>query len=278
MAHSESSFVSAVDGLKIFTQSWLPEGDPRAVIVLVHGLGEHSSRYGHVAAAFNAAGYAVYALDHRGHGKSGGERAYFAAFDHAVSDLKQYVDSVKAAQPGKKQFIYCHSLGTLIGLSYALRYGADLRGMVVSSTPLEVESHTAKLLVWGASLLNRIAPKTPIASLPPQFLSTDPAAVSAYEQDPLNDHQNPRARMGYHVMHVSRAIKAGMSSLKMPLFIIHGGDDKICPPSGSNTLHGGAGSADKTLKIYPGLYHEIHNEKVQSAILADVVAWLNAHA
>lgn len=278
MTHTENSFVSAVDGLKIFTQSWLPQGEARAVIVVVHGLGEHSSRYGHVAAAFNAAGYAVYALDHRGHGRSGGERAYFDSFDHAVADLKQFVDSVKSAQPNQKLFIYCHSLGTLVGLSYALRYGAGLSGMIVSGTPLEVESQTSRVLVLGASLLNSLAPKTSIASLPPEFLSTDPAAVKAYEQDPLNDHKSPRARMGYHVLHVSRAVKAGLPTLKMPLFIIHGGGDRICPPAGSETLHRGAGSADKTLKIYSGLYHEIHNEKDQASVLADMVGWLNAHA
>ncbi len=277
MAHSESSFVSAANGLKIYTQAWLPDGNLRGVVIVVHGLGEHSGRYAHVAAAFNAAGFALYGLDHHGHGRSEGERAYFDIFDHAVRDLEQYAESVKAAHPGTPLFVYCHSLGTMIGLSYALRAGADLRGMIVSGTPLDLEAHTAKLLVWAASLLNSIAPKTQISSLPPKFLSTDAAAVKAYEQDPLNDHQNPRARMGYHVLHVSRDIRARMSNLKMPMFIVHGGSDALCPPSGSQILHGGVSAMDKTLKIYPGLYHEIHNETIQNMVIADLVNWLTAH-
>lgn len=277
MAHSESSFVSAANGLKIYTQAWLPEGNLRGVVLMVHGLGEHSGRYAHVGVAFNAAGFAFYALDHHGHGRSEGERAYFDTFDHAVRDLQQYAEGVKAAHPGKPLFIYCHSLGTLIGLSYALWAGADLRGMIVSGTPLELEAHTAKPLVWAASLLNSIAPKTQISSLPPKFLSTDAAAVKAYEQDPLNDHKNPRARMGYHVLHVSRDIRSRMSNLKMPLFIVHGSDDALCPPAGSQTLYGGAGATDKTLKIYPGLYHELQNETIKDTVIADLVNWLTAH-
>src|SRR5258707_1544509 len=117
MAYKTSSFKTS-DGLNIYTEAWLPDGSIKAVVLIVHGVPEHSERYEHVAAKMNANGYAAYGLDHRGHGKSDGLRAYFDDFDQPVNDLKQYFDIVKSEQPGKQIFIYGHSLGSLISLVF----------------------------------------------------------------------------------------------------------------------------------------------------------------
>lgn len=276
MQHYTGSFTSS-GGLTIQTESWLPDGDPRAVVLFSHGIGEHIGRYGHVAARLVEAGYALYGLDHRGHGKSEGTRAYYERFDDPVQDLKQYFDQVKAAGAGKPVFLYGHSLGSLIALAFTLRYQPELAGLVISGTPLDVESTQPKLLVAAASILNSIAPKMGVPPLPSEYLSHDPAVVRAYDSDPLVYHGSVRARMGYHIIHVSRMVKSRLGEITLPLLVLHGSEDKICPPSGGEALYNGAASADKTLKMYPGLYHEIHNEPEQDNVLADVVNWLNLH-
>ncbi len=275
MAQQNGSFQTA-DGLTIHTEAWPVAGEPRAVVLIVHGLGEHIGRYAHVAAFLNERGYAVYGLDHRGHGKSG-ERVYFEQFTQPVDDLKRYFDTVKAAHPGKKIFLYAHSLGTLIGLSFLLRHQNEVAGAVISGTPLEVESSQPKLLVQAGGLLDKIAPKMGASVLPTVYLSRDTAVVKAYEADPLVYHGNVRVRMGNQIVQVSREIKARAGELKLPLFIFHGDADKICPPPGSQTLYDRVGSGDKTLKFYSGFFHESHNETEKETVLADIAAWLDTH-
>src|SRR5690349_10513651 len=146
MQHNTGSFKTA-DGLNIHTESWLPDGESRAVVLISHGVGEHIGRYAHVAVRLVADGYAVYGLDHRGHGKSGGLRSYYDDLNDPVNDLKIYFDQIKTAQSGKKIFLYGHSLGSLIALLYTLRYQSELAGLISSSTPLEVESSQPKLLI-----------------------------------------------------------------------------------------------------------------------------------
>jgi acylglycerol lipase len=279
MMHQTGSF-KAADGTTIHTESWLPESDVRAVVLISHGVAEHIGRYAHVAARLVAEGYAVYGLDHRGHGKTGGEpRAYFDNFDQPVDALKQYLDQVKAAQPGKKIFLYGHSLGSLIALVFTLRYHSELAGLISSGTPLEAEASQPALLVALAGVLNNAIPKVAITPLPTSCLSHDPAEVKKYETDPLNYHGNVRVRIGHLILQNSRIVKARAAELTLPLLIIHGEGDKICPPAGSETLYRGAGSKDKTLKLYPGLFHEIHNETAaeQKIVLDDIVSWLNNH-
>lgn len=275
MTHAVSSFRTS-DGVNIHTVSWLPE-DSKAAVVIVHGLAEHSGRYAHVAARLNAAGCAVYSLDHRGHGRSDGLRAYFEDFDQPVNDLRQYIDdTVSAAQPGRRLFIYGHSLGSLITLVYALRHGRDLAGLIISGTPLDVESSQPRALIQIGDLLNNLLPKLGIARLDSKGLSHDVAVVQAYDSDPLVYRGAVRVRMAHHIVHVSRMVKAQAAQLTQPLLILHGEADPICPVTGSRTLHDAASASDKTLRIYPGLFHEIHNEPQQADALDDVAAWLAA--
>ncbi|MCA0457574.1 MAG: alpha/beta hydrolase [Chloroflexi bacterium] len=278
MKHTTGSFKS-VDGTTIYTESWLSDADPRAVVIIVHGVGEHIGRYQHVAPKFVEAGYAVYGLDHHGHGKSGGDtRTYFDAFDQPINDLKQYVDTVKAAHPGKKLFIYGHSLGSLITLVFALRCQQLLSGLILSGVPLAVESSQPTLLIAVAGLLNRIAPKfgaTP--PVPSSTLSRDEAVTRAYDTDPLVEHGNMRVRTSYLIVTNSREVVARAGELKLPVFIFHGSADTLCPPAGSQTLYDRIGSTDKTLKFYEGLLHETHNEPEKEMVINNIIQWLNAH-
>ncbi len=278
MNHTTGSFQS-MDGTKIYTESWLPDSTPNAVVIIVHGLGEHIGRYSHVAPKLVDAGYAVYGLDHHAHGKSGGDpRTYFDSFDQPINDLKKYLDSIKAAQPGKKVFLYGHSLGSLITLVFALKYQTDLAGLVLSGSTLAVESAQPALIVMAAGFLDKVAPKFAVTPpLPSTTLSRDEAVSRAYDTDPLVEHGNVRVRMGYQLLTNSRTVKTHLSELKLPVFIFHGADDKLTPPAGSQMLYDGLGSTDKTLKFYEGLRHETHNEPEQGMVIDNIIQWLNAH-
>jgi acylglycerol lipase len=280
MMQHQTGSLKAADGTIIHTESWLPESEVRAVVLISHGVGEHIGRYQHVAARLVADGYAVYGLDHLGHGKSEGiPRAYFDNFDQPVNTLKQCLDQVKTAHPGKKIFLYGHSLGSLIALVFTLRYQSELAGLISTGTPLEVEGSQPGFLIALAGVLNNAIPKVAITPLPTSYLSHDPAEVKKYETDPLNYHGNVRVRIGHLIVQNSRMVKADASQITLPILILHGAEDKICPPAGSEILHRDAGSKDKTLKLYPGLLHEIHNETAaeQKVVLDDIVSWLNQH-
>ncbi len=278
MNHTTGSFTSA-SGTRIHAESWLPDSEPRAVVIIVHGLGEHIGRYSHVAPKLADAGYAVYGLDHHAHGKTGGEpRTYFPSFDQPVTDLKQYLDSIKAAQPGKNIFMYGHSLGSLITLVFALHYQDDLAGLVISGSTLAVETIQPAVLVALAGILDKIAPKFAVTPpVPSSTLSRDEAVSKAYDSDPLVEHGNVRVRMGYQILSNSRYIKKHASELKRPIFIFNGADDKLTPPSGSQILYDNVGSTDKTLKFYDNLRHETHNEPEQGMVIDNIIQWLNAH-
>lgn len=247
------------------------------MVLLVHGLGEHSGRYTHVAQCLTSRQYAVYAIDHRGHGRSEGPRTYFPRFESAVDDLDAYFQQLSAANRDKPIFTYGHSLGTLIALRFALRRQADLAGLIITGTPLNLESQQPSSMVWLGSLLQKFAPKLPLPGLLTTSLSHDPAIIEAFDRDPLNNHGGIPLRMGHHIIYQSRFIRARLHQLKLPLLVLHGTDDLICPPSGSQIAYEQTNSIDKSLKLYPDMYHEIHNEPGKEAVLGDIVKWLDHH-
>jgi alpha-beta hydrolase superfamily lysophospholipase len=277
MQHATHTFQSS-DRLNIHTESWLPDGEPKAIVLIVHGYGEHIGRYAHVAERLVQHGYAVYGLDHRGHGKSEGLRAHFDHFDQPVNDLKQYFDQIKAQHPGQKIFLWAHSMGSLIGLAFALRYQDQLAGMVLSGTAVNGDETQPAPLIAVGKLLSNVIPKVAlIPALPAAALSHDAAIVTGYDSDPLNYRGAWRVRMGSLLIEAGRQLRARASELRLPLLILHGGDDQLVPKSGSEYMYERAGSSDKTLKIYPGLYHEVHNELEKETVLADAVNWLDQH-
>ncbi|MBZ0275169.1 MAG: lysophospholipase [Anaerolineae bacterium] len=277
MQHTTGSFKTS-DGFQIHTEAWLPDGQAKAVIVLVHGYAEHIGRYPHVVAHFVSQGYAVYGLDHRGHGQSGGERVYFDSFAQPISDLEQYFKQVTAAHPGKKIFMYGHSMGSIISLGFALRHQDQLAGLILTGTAVNADEAVSPVLIAVSNILSKLIPKNRmVAALPSSFLSHDMAVVQAYDSDPLNDRGKWRVRTGAALIRAGRDCRARAGELRLPLLILHGGSDQIAPVSGGQTIYDQAGSNDKTLKIYEGLYHEIHNEPEKETVLNDISAWLDKH-
>jgi acylglycerol lipase len=277
MKHQEGT-LTTLDGARLFTQQWLPDDQAKAVIVIAHGLAEHSSRYAHVARYLVQSGYAVYTFDQRGHGQSRGDRlGYFERFDLLSEDLRQYVELAQAEQKSGPPFLLGHSMGSLLALYYAIRHQTALKGLVVSGSLLnasEVANTTTRLLT---RVLSAVAPQMGIAVIDSSTISKDQAVVRAYDLDPNNYRGKIRARVGAELMAATAEVLDNLERITLPILILHGGSDRLVPPGSSRVVYKRVGSADKTLKIYDGLYHEIFNEPEKDRVLADVLVWLETH-
>ncbi len=266
------------DGLTLYTEYALPDGDPKAVVLLVHGYGEHCGRYQHVIARLVGAGYAVYTLDHRGHGKSEGVRAYCDTMLQFVEDLKRYFDRMSAAQPGKKRVVIGHSMGALISLAFTQRYQDEIDALVISGAPVNADANVSPLMVWLGSILTHLAPKLHLLpSSGPGILSRDPEIDIAWDNDPLTNKKPMRVRLGVEINNMARDVREHLADLHLPILILHGAEDKLVNPSGSQLAYEKVSSADKTLKLYPGMRHEVMNEIGKEAVLDEIVAWLDQH-
>jgi acylglycerol lipase len=274
--HREGVF-AGVGGLCLYEQSWRPgAGAPRGVLVIVHGLRDHSARYAAVAEALAARGIAVYAFDLRGHGRSAGWYAYVAAFDEYLADLDRFVARVRAREPGVPLFLLGHSMGGAIATLYTITRRPALRGLVLSAPALDVAASTSGAQVAGARFLSALIPTAGVFVLDPAGFSRDPAVRRADERDPLV-HAVAAARTASELIAAFDRIRRGEASLAVPLYIIHGTADRITPPAGSRRLYARAGSRDRTLRLYPGLYHDLWHEPEHAAVRDDLLHWIDAH-
>jgi alpha-beta hydrolase superfamily lysophospholipase len=272
-----SAALTGARGRQIFWRTWTPDGAPAAVVVLAHGAGEHSGRYEHVAARLVQSGYAVYALDHRGHGRSEGPRALLERVDLAVADLDQLVVLAGTAYPGAPVFLLGHSMGAMIALRYAAVHQDRLTGLILSGALAALEPVPPALRLIG-QLLSAVAPRTPLIAIDPALVSRDPAVVDAYRNDPLVCHGKLPARTAAEIADTVAALPGTVGAIRVPTLILYGTADRLCPPAGSVMLGERVGSADRTVKAYEGLFHEIFNEPERDAVLDDVCGWLSARA
>jgi acylglycerol lipase len=275
-AQRESSFAGA-GGSETFWRAWLADGDADAVVVIAHGAGEHSGRYAHIAQRLVAQGHAVYAIDHRGHGRSQGPRALIDRIDNAVADLDRLIVLAGSEHPGAPLFLLGHSMGGTISLSYALRHQQRLAGLILSGPLAALEAAPAPMRV-AARVLSALAPRTPLIAVDSSQVSRDPEVVREYQQDPLVHHGKLPVRTVAELAGAIDAFPAAVGAINVPTLIMYGTDDGLCPPRGSVMLSERIGSADKTIKSYPGLYHEILNEPEREQVLDDLCSWLSAHA
>jgi acylglycerol lipase len=250
---------------------------PVGVVVLVHGLHEHGGRYGHVAERLGRAGYAVYAVDHPGHGRSPGVRGNIGSMAGTVGGVEQLARLAGQRHPDVPLFVYGHSLGGLIALQYLTGTpDSRIRGAVISAPALDTSAATG-VQKRVAPVLSRLLPNLGVLTLDGDTISRDAAVVAAYNTDPLNRTGKVRARTGTEMMLTAAAMPQRLRSLTMPLFVLHGGADRLMPPAASELVPVHAASTDVTRKVYDGLYHEPHNEPEKEQVLDDVVAWLDAH-
>lgn len=276
MSHLTGTFISR-SGYRLFEQSWQPTGVPHANIVLVHGLGEHSSRYAHVAAALTGRGYAVHTFDLMGHGRSEGERAYIDSFDQFADDLEQFARRVHRSAPDRPLILLGHSMG---GAIVAYTTGTRLlpvAGAIYSSAALKPGSDISPLLMRAVGLLGRYRPHLPLTKLDSRAVSRDPAVVAAYAGDPLVHHGGVPARTGAELLRALRRIADLAETLRYPMLIFHGTADRLTDVEGSLQLYARAGSADKTLRLFDGFFHECLNEPEQAQVFELILDWLDAH-
>jgi acylglycerol lipase len=275
MRQTDGKFKGIKD-YELYYQAWLPDAAPKAILLVVHGLAEHIGRYQNLVDYFVPRGYAIYGFDLRGHGKSPGWKGYADRFTDYIDDVKLFFDKVRRENPANKIFIVGHSMGGLIAASYAIQYQADMAGLVLSGPTLKVGTSISPVTIVLARLLSVLVPKMGVAVLDASAISRDKAVVDAYIGDPLVYRGKTSARLGAELLNTIRRIPVLMERITLPLLVMYGGDDRISNPSGSKILHQKAGSKDKTLKVYDGLYHEIFNEPEHEKVMADMETWLTA--
>jgi acylglycerol lipase len=273
MNHIEGKFKSVREN-HIYYQAWIPEGEVKAVLPIVHGLGEHSGRYMNVVNYFVPLGYVVYGMDHIGHGKSDGAREYVESFDDFSDAFGAYMAMIKLWQPGKPIFLLSHSIGGLIAAYYLLDHQAEFKGAIFSAPVVKVASHVSQATVFMGKTLSVLAPMVGVLAVDPRTVSRDPAVVEAYINDPLVYHKKTSARLSAEMLRALIRVSVETERITLPFLAMQGGEDHLVDPDGAQILYERAGSKDKTLKIYPGLYHEIFNEPEREIVFRDIAAWL----
>jgi alpha-beta hydrolase superfamily lysophospholipase len=276
MKHIDGNF-KGVRNLNIYYQGWLPDNHIKAVLLIVHGLGEHSGRYMNVVDHFVPLDYAVYGIDHIGHGKSDGEREMVESFDDFIKPLLIFYKMVTQWQTDAPIFILGHSMGGLISSYYLIDHQADFKGAVISGPAVKVGEGISQATIIMGKILSKIAPKMGILALDVNTISKDPAVVAAYENDPLVFHGKTPARLASEMLTAMQRVNAEADKIRLPMILVHGSEDILADPAGSQMLYDETNSKDKTLKIYDGLYHEVFNEPERDQVLRDVENWLESH-
>jgi len=260
-------------GVDLFGRAWLPD-DPERSVLLVHGWAEHSGRYDHVGAWLAARGCAVHAYDHRGHGRSGGPRGHARRFADYLDDLEIALARARAEAPGLPIFLLGHSMGGLVVAAFLVERDPELAGAVTSGAALSVTDVPGRVQLALLRLLGRIAPRLRMARpIDTQALSRDPEVGRAYAEDPLVLRRMTLGLGAAFLGAVGRTLPAA-SRVRVPMLLLHGADDPLCPAEGSRAFHAALGAPGSELRIYPGLRHEILNEPEQETVLEDLLGWM----
>lgn len=268
---------SKARGARLHGHRWMPDAAPKSVILLAHGLYEHLARYAHVAAHLTARGHAVYAIDHWGHGRSDGTRGFVPAFSVYADGMEGLLRHVEVEHPGVPLFLLGHSMGGLMAADHLLTHQALYRGAVFSGPAFQPTKPPPRLTVWIGRFLSWIAPRVGVIALDSSAVSRDPAVVADYLADPLVHKGKIGARLGAEMLATMVHVQAHAGQIHLPLLVLHGEADRLAGVSGSRQFVASVGSADKGIKTYPGLFHEIFNEPEQADVLNDASTWLGAH-
>ena len=277
MERTEGTF-KGDKGLNLFYQCWLPNTNPKAVLLIVPGLAEHSGRYTNVVNYFVPRAYAVCGLDTQGHGKSDGLRCYIDRFSDYIDDIKIFFYIIHSKYADRKIFLVGHSMGATIAVAYTVQHQRDLAGLIVSGVSLKPGSSISPVLKKVVRLISSLFPKMGVTVLDATAISQDKAVVDAYVNDPLVHRGKITARLGVELLKTIDRLPSLVPAINLPIIIMHGTEDRLCNPEGSQMLYDLVGSPDKTLKLYKGFHHEIFNEPGHLQVMANVEAWLATRA
>lgn len=273
----ESEF-QAQDGQVLYVRGWEPDGKPKGVVLLVHGLGDHSGRFAHVGAAFTRAGYALIGFDLRGHGRTAGPRGYAPSFKAIIQDIGSFFDFARARYSAAvPYFQYGHSLGGLLTVAYHLYAKPDVAGVMVSAPAFASPLVEQKGKVMMVKVLSSLLPKMIIdTGLDANTISRDPKVVQAYTADPLV-HEKTSLSFGKAGLDAIDFAFKRAGEFQAPFLIMHGTSDRLTYPRGSQDFIRRVSSKDATFKPWEGLYHEIHNEPEQAQVIQTMIDWMDAH-
>lgn len=268
----ESTFAGVGD-LKIFTRSWLPEGNPRGIMILIHGFNAHSGYMIWPGEQFAASGLACYALDLRGRGKSEGERFYVENFSDYLEDVDRLVRIAKAENPGLPVYVLGHSAGGVIATSYVFEHQAEIAGLICESFAYDVGLPDAVgLILKGVS---HLTPHLHVYSLKNADFSRIPEFVEAMNNDPLIANESQPAETAAEMLKAADRLTENFPKFTVPVLIIHGTADHVTQPAGSQQFYDAAGSTDKTLKLYQDHYHDLLNDLDREVVMADIQRWID---
>lgn len=271
----ESFFVSP-DQHRLYYQVY-SQPHPKAVLIFVHGLNEHSGRYKHPVKYFSKANYTIYLFDHRGHGKSDGLRSYVDNFSTYLKDLNEFVRWVKAREKKAPIFMIGHSMGGQILLNYLAKYKPKINGFLTSSANIQIAIKIPYLKKKIALFLSRYIPKFALPNeIDPKWISRDPDIVSEYKNDPLVSSKTTLGLIAEMITNQDRIFELP-EMISIPAFMMHGGDDQICAANGTKLFFDKLAAKDKKIKIYDHYFHEIFNEIGKEEVFAEMEAWLNDH-
>jgi len=268
------------DGLAMQGERWTAAGRPKASLVLSHGYAEHIGRYEHVLRPLAINRFAIYAADHRGHGKSAGARALVRRFDQYVDDLDLVVNRARQEQGGIPCYLLGHSMGGLIALRYALVHPEKIDALVLSAPAIKPMQTASKLHEASLRLIAKVAPGMPVVPTLDGVLSRDQAVEERTKQDQLSYNGKTKAKQAVEIFDAGREVLKRASQLSMPLLILQGSDDGMVDPQGSEQLYkltNSRSGVDTSMVVWPGMKHELLNEPDGDQVLGVIIAWLNGH-
>jgi len=275
MHHFETTWKSN-DGIDIFAQGWEPEsGGTKAVVCLVHGLGEHTSRYEHVAEAFTNNGYVLFGADMRGHGRSGGQRGYIPSIEAVMSDIDMLLEQAGSCYTGFPVILYGHSLGGILVLHYSLKRIPDVLGVIATSSGLRTALENQPVKILAAKILGKLLPKLTLQSgLDVNAISRDKKVVDVYNHDPLV-HDRVSLGFGRTMLATAQWTLKHSAEFSLPLLLLHGKADGIAFPSGSIEFAKPLKEKCKLI-LFDDAFHELHNEPDKEIVLNTMIQWMNS--
>ncbi|MCI4352168.1 MAG: lysophospholipase [Thermoplasmata archaeon] len=276
-AEHEEGMFPAADGTRLYWQVWRPDGAPKAVVLIVHGLKDHSERYASVAEDLTARGFAVASFDLRGHGRSEGRRAWVRRFDEYIDDLNRVLAMLRQEFPASPWFLFGHSMGGAIVTRFVVERRPAATGFLLSAPALQPDARVSKGAIAFTKLLSTIAPGAAVFRTANADFSRDPSVVAAMDQDPLIYQRPAPARTAAELLRTMDWIRLNRSAVTTPFLVLHGTADRLSNPAGSQALRDGAASTDKTLRLYPGLSHDLLHEPEHATVVGDLTRWLEAH-
>lgn len=269
----ETGYLQAGDGRRILYRSLVPES-PQALVIILHGVSEHSGRYEQVMESLGCRAYAVFVPDHRGHGRGARTLADIESFDRVLEDVGKLRRRALQRVPGVPLFLFGHSMGGLLALLYALEFQGELTGLILSGTLAKLPEYVSPFLVKISSVMARLLPLLPVQDFDYTQISRDPAVIRRIEEDDLHYKGKIRARTGFEMLKGMRRVEEELGRISLPVLILCGGEDVTVSPESSELIFQGISSRDKTKRLFAGLRHDILNEPEKEEVLAVIGDWI----